>query len=96
MERTKKQLPIPGTEKETIKEVDTAAEAYVNARDERMQLTERESEAKEALVHVMKKHNLEVYRDENAVPPLVVTLIPGEDRVKVSRAKEEEFEADGN
>jgi hypothetical protein len=96
MARTKKQLPIPGTEKETIEELDAAAEAYADARDERMQLTERESEAKEALVSVMKKHGLEVYRDENAVPPLIVTLIPGEDRVKVSRAKEEGEEIEGN
>lgn len=90
----RRQMTIQGTEKPTIKEIDTAAEAYVDARDERMKLTDRESEVKEALIGVMKKHKVEVYRDENAVPPLVVTLIPGEDKVKVSRAKgeEEEFE----
>jgi hypothetical protein len=92
MARTKKQLPIPGTEKETIKEVDSAAEAYVEARDERIRLTDKEVDAKDALVTVMKKHKLDVYRDENAVPPLIVTLIPGEDKVKVSRAKDEEDE----
>lgn len=88
----RKQLPIPGTEKPTITEVDSAAESYVEARDDRMTLTDKESDAKEALISVMKKHNLEVYCDENAIPPLVVTIIPGEDKVKVSRAKEDEEE----
>jgi len=81
----KKQTHIPGTEPKSIKEVDTAAEAYVEARDERMALTEKEVEAKDALINVMKKHDLSVYRDDEADPPLVVTIIPGVDKVKVSR-----------
>jgi hypothetical protein len=89
----KRQLEIKGTERTTIKEVDTAVEAYVEARDERMKLTDREVEAKEALIAVMRNHKLTVYTDENAVPPLVITLIPGEDKVKVRRAEEEEGEA---
>lgn len=86
----RRQLSIKGTERETIKEVDTAAEAYVEARDERIRLTKKEVDAKDALVTVMKKHKLDVYRDENAIPPLVVTLIPGEDKVKVRKQQEEE------
>ena len=82
---TKKQTSIPGTEPKSITEVDTAAEAYVEARDERMALTEKEVEAKDALINVMKKHDLSVYRDDEADPPLVVTIIPGVDKVKVSR-----------
>jgi hypothetical protein len=92
----RRQMKIPGTEQETIKEIDSAAEAYIDVRDKRINLTDRESEAKEALIGVMKKHKVEVYRDENAVPPLVVTLIPGEDKVKVSRAKEEEEGEEGD
>jgi len=90
MGRTKKQAEIPGTERQRIKELDDAAESYVEARDERMAKTEREVEAKEALVAVMKKHDLTVYRDESTTPPLVVTLIPGVDKVKVSQAKDDE------
>jgi hypothetical protein len=94
MARTKKQLQVPGTERDHIAEVDTAAESYIEARDERMDLTEKESEAKEALLSVMKKHRLDVYRDENVVPPLVVTLIPGSDDVKVKRVKNADGEGE--
>ena len=87
---TKKQLPIKGMEKKSIKELDSAAEAYVEARDKRMKLTEDEVEARGALISVMKKHNLEIYKDDDASPPLVVTLIPGEDKVKVSRVEEDD------
>jgi hypothetical protein len=86
----KKQLAIRGTEPKTIKELDDAAEAYVDARDKRIERTEKETEAKEALIEVMKKHELSVYRDDTASPPLVVTLVPGKDNVKVSRAEDEE------
>lgn len=86
----RKQLRIAGTEEKKNREIDHAAEAYVEARDERMQHTETESEAKNALIQVMKKHNLTVYRDDDAAPPLVVTLVPGEDKVKVTQQKEDE------
>ncbi len=71
----KKQLEIAGTERKTVKEIDDAAEAYVDARDKRMKLTEKEKIAKDALVSVLKKHNLEVYRDDAANPPVVVTVL---------------------
>lgn len=96
MARTKKQLQIAGTEKDHIAEVDAAAESYIEARDERMELTEKESDAKVALLAVMKKHRLDVYRDENTVPPLVVTLIPGSDDVKVKRMKAAEEDEVGS
>lgn len=80
MAKVKKQAEIPGTERKKVAELDHAAEAYVSARDERMELTEREVEARSALISVMRKHNLTVYRDEDAEPPLIVTLVPGEDK----------------
>lgn len=86
--KTKKQLQIAGTETKAIKEVDSAAEAFVEARDERMALTEREVEAREALIAVMNKHKLDVYLDDDATPPLLVTLIQGEDKVKISKVSE--------
>jgi len=86
--KPKRQQSIPGTEPESIKELDDAAESYVEARDERIAKLEVEVEAKEALVRVMKKHKLEVYRDESASPPLTVTLTPGADKVKVTAAAE--------
>lgn len=82
----KKQLEIAGTERQREPEIDSAAEAYVEQRDKRMKLTEKEVTAKEALIAVMKKHKLEVYRDDSVSPPLVVTLVPGKDKVKVTEA----------
>lgn len=80
----KKQTELPGMERQTIQEVNDAAEAYVDARDERMALTEKEVTAKDALIRAMQKHELTVYRDETASPPLVVTIVEGKVNVKVA------------
>jgi len=88
--RRKRQLPIPGTETNEIREVNVAAELYVDARDARMVKTEAEVEARDALILAMKKHKLENYRDDDATPPLIVTLIAGEDKIKVTRATPDE------
>ena len=90
MARRKKQGELPGVEKQTIKELDDAAEAYVDARDARIKKSEVEAEAKQALIDVMKKHGKQVYRDDTTNPPLVVTLVPGKDGVRVSEAEEGE------
>ncbi len=86
----KKQTSIPGTEPKSIKEIDTAAEAYVEARDERMKLTEREVEAKQNLIRVMEKHDLSTYRDESADPPLLVIVEESVAKVKVRRESEDD------
>jgi hypothetical protein len=79
----KRQQRIKGTEAESIKEINDAAEAYVDVRDQRMALTKDEVTAKEKLTTLMLEHGLETYRDEDASPPLVVTLVPGEAKVRV-------------
>jgi hypothetical protein len=85
----KRQMKIPGTEQRAIKEIDAAAERYVEARDARMELTEKEVELRDRLVDLMRKHKLEVYRDDDAAPPLLVLLIVGKDKVKVRRESDE-------
>lgn len=85
---SKKQLQVPGTERPTVKEIDDAAEAYVEQRDKRMKLSEKEKAAKDALIGAMKKHALTIYRDDSHSPPLVVYLTTGEDKVKVEAADE--------
>lgn len=90
-----RQAELPGVERKRIKEIDTAAEAHVIARDARMKLTEEEVETQSALIAVMKKHNLTVYRDEEAVPPLIVTLTTGKDKVKITRADKPKAENAG-
>lgn len=71
-----KQIAIAGTERVLHKDVRSAAEAYVEVRDERMELTKDEVVKKSLLVAVMKKHELSVYRDEEA--DLEVTLVTDE------------------
>ena len=85
-----RQQRIPGTEGQKIKELDHAAEQYVAARNERMELTESEVEARDALIQVMEQHELTVYRDDDASPPLVITLVPGKAKVKVTQADPED------
>jgi hypothetical protein len=96
MARTKRQQEIPGTERKAIAEIDSAAEAYIEVRDERMVLTKQEVEKKGELMDAMRKHKLDTYCDENAVPALLVTLVPGEDKVKVRRAEDEDEGAESS
>ena len=90
MAKKAKQGDLPGMERpepKHIKELDDAAEAYVEARDARMKKTEAEKEQKEALISAMKKHGVLVYRDESVDPPLIVTLVD-KTNVKVTEVEE--------
>ncbi len=82
---------LPGIENgKIIKEVSNAAEAYEEARDERMKMLEKEIEAKDHLAEVMKKHKLKVYKDDDFEPPLICFFEHiGKDNVKVKREKAE-------
>lgn len=90
MPKRAKQLEVPGTEAVTIEEVDTAADAYVEARDERMVAGKNEKALKDALISAMKKHQLGSYkvRGEN----IVVSLNETQD-VKVTKMKEPKVDA---
>jgi hypothetical protein len=63
----RKQLEVPGTERETHPDVAKAAEKYIEARDARMELTKAEVETKNALVGLMKEHKLETYEDDDFI-----------------------------
>jgi hypothetical protein len=78
------QAEIPGTERPVIKEIETAARAYRRIRDERMELTEQETAAKATLLLRMKSHKQAVYVFDG----FVVSVIPGEDNVKVKKQAE--------
>jgi uncharacterized protein (DUF2384 family) len=83
-----KQGELPGMEKKHVKEVEEAGEAYEQTRDARMKLTEDESEKLTSLVEVMEKHKLTVYRNDEAVPPMLITLKAGKTRARVERIKD--------
>lgn len=58
---TKKQNELPGMEVPVIKEVVEAAEYFVEVRDERMELTKKESAAQAHLMNMMEKNDLTEY-----------------------------------
>lgn len=89
-----KQLQVPGTERKVNKAVATAAEAYVSERDKRMKLTEKEKASKDALIAVMRKEGLQVYRADDAEPPVIITLT-SKDNVKVTEVGDDDEGGDG-
>jgi len=56
------QLQISGTERKQIRAIEIAADNYREARDERMELTESEVAARDALVQEMRKADVKVYK----------------------------------
>jgi hypothetical protein len=82
-----KQGKLPGTErKDRNPAIEKAASAYVDARDERMDLTEREVELQDALVIAMKTAKLTTYRCDDV--DLVVEMSTLE-KAKVRRVKDQ-------
>lgn len=60
------QLRIKGTERiDGIKEIDSAAAAYLEVRDQRMELTSEEADKKAILMGLVKKHGIELYKFED-------------------------------
>lgn len=88
-----KQKELEGFERQVIKEVEDAAEVYVNSRNKRMEASEAEVADKLALIEVMKKHKLTVY----ALPDdgLVVTITTGKPNVKVTESDDADGDDDG-
>ena len=85
MPRKPRQVTIPGTAAKSLKDIDDAAEHYVAIRDERMEFTKQEVQAQAALLAAMNAHGLKDYRDDNADPPLVVTLTEPGIKAKVKK-----------
>lgn len=76
---------------EAISELDDAAEAYQKIKERRMKLALDEHEKKGALLALMKSHKKKTYSTE-ANGGLEVELVPGEDKIKVRRPKDEAAE----
>lgn len=91
----KAQKELEGMEPPSIREIENAAEAYVDVRDKRMKLTEKEVAAKETLIQAVLKHadailpngdGDRVYRYDD----MVVILKAGKPNVKVRHDTGEE------
>jgi hypothetical protein len=61
MGKKSKQETLPGMERRDVPEIEQAAENYRKIRDERCELSKRESEAKSALIQVMKNKGRTYY-----------------------------------
>jgi hypothetical protein len=77
--RRPKSQALPGLEDHAIKPLEEVAEHYAEIRDQRMELTEREHTLKVHALKLMKKYDKTIYR-HNGVE---ITVVPGEDDVKV-------------
>ena len=91
-----RQTRIPGTEGKKIKEIDRAAEKYVELRDARQAAGAKEKEAKTELLALMKANKLKVYQDDDAVPPLLVTITPSDFKLKVAKVASDDGEDNGD
>lgn len=78
-----KQLDIPGTAPKINGEVTSAAEKFLNAREEWEDAGKAMSAAKSVLEQAMRKHSLKSYRD--AAAHLDVQFVEGEAKLKVKR-----------
>jgi hypothetical protein len=80
---------LPGMEDHAIKPLEDVATEYAEIRDARMELTDREHGAKVLALKLMKKYDKTIYR-HNGVE---ITVVPGEDDVKVRVKKAGDDEA---
>ncbi|MFH0851572.1 MAG: hypothetical protein V1876_02380 [Candidatus Peregrinibacteria bacterium] len=79
MARKAKQEDLPGMAERRIEDLHKAALDYVSIRDERMELTEKEVEAKGEVLDLMNKHKRDSYTCEG----VEIVFVPGEPTVKV-------------
>ena len=89
---------LPGMERPKIKEIESAADAYVSARDRRMKLTESEIAAKAKLIETVQKFadKLNVDGDGNRIYRYddLVVILSDKVNVKVKSASEPEADED--
>lgn len=89
-----KQGELDGMESASIKELDTLMEELHAKSASLSRLHTEVGDLKVKLIQTAKKHGVTSYRDETAVPPLVLTLKTREDSVKVAVAEGVTVEAD--
>jgi hypothetical protein len=77
-------MPLPELEHRAIPELEDAAHAYADLRDQRMELTQREHALKVQTTSLMKKHGKTVYRHDG----IEILLEQPEETVKVRVTRE--------
>jgi hypothetical protein len=92
-----KQTEIPGTERPTIQDIETAASAYTSMREKWQAAGEKLTALKTELIQVVMSHEKELIKDKDGnrvyrFDDLLVILKPGKPGVKVKNVHEEESE----
>jgi len=86
----KKQLQIKGTERAEIPDIERAAESYREVRDERAELSKRESQKRAELLATMRAHKVKKYLWHDQDGEEWCALIDDEPVAKVKRTGEAE------
>jgi len=84
----RKQLVIKGTERKQHPAIEEAAEKYREARDERMELTKREVQAKAVLIATMQAQKVAKYKFDDAEGEEMLVEITDKVDVKVRKTGE--------
>jgi hypothetical protein len=77
---------LEGIEPHTVPEITQAAEAYQKAKEDRVRKLSHEIQKHDALMALMKTHDLKIYRDGD----LTVTVVDGKEKVKVKRQEDDD------
>lgn len=83
-------------ERKRIEELDTAAEDLHAKNKKYAKAGEAVKTSKQALIALMKKHGLDVYKDESVTPPLIINLKVGKENVKVRQEGDDDDDDDGD
>lgn len=89
MAKKPEQTELPGVERYKIAAIERKAKKYQTVRDERMQWTKKEVEARAELLQTMKENNLDVYRFDDGDQVRIVEVVAPE-KVRVRLAEDEE------
>lgn len=90
----KKQGELPGIEAPSHPELDVLMEQYQRAKTNRIELLAEEVAAKDAMVEKAKELGITAYKHATHVPPLVLTITQGAEKVKVAEAPGVEVDFD--
>jgi hypothetical protein len=87
----RRQMNIPGTERKSVPEVEKAAEAYREVRDERAELSKRERQKKLELLAVMRANKVTKYKyDDEHGEEILVSLDERDPEISVKKTGEAE------
>lgn len=92
------QTQIPGTEAPRIKEIDVAADKYVDVRDARIDASKKEVAAKERLIEIVQANADKIAPNDKGQriyrygEDLAVVLTPGKPKIKVKHVDDDEEE----